>query len=71
MLVFNIFCFNDFKQGHEGFALELALFHIFGSFAEIRPLTIVIDKHKTTLTTITNVVNKDVYCRNTNDNIRI
>jgi len=60
--VFYMLCSNDVKQGHEGIAIEIALTHVFESLGEIRPSAIVIDKHKTSLNTIYNVVQNDVLC---------
>ena len=62
MPVFYMLCSNDIKGGHEGIALELALTHVFESIGEIRPSAIVIDKHKTSLNAINNVVNNDLHC---------
>lgn len=60
--VFYMLCSNEIKEGHEGIALELALTHVFAAIGEVRPSAIVIDKHKTSLTAITNVVNQDLHC---------
>lgn len=71
MPIFLYVIFQWFKQEHEDIALELALTHIFASLGEIQPSAIVIDKYKTSLTIITNVVNKNVYYWNTDGNIRV
>lgn len=69
--IFYVLCSNDIKQDHKGITLELILTHVFGSFGEIRPSVIVIDKDKTSLIANTNVVNKNVYCWSTDGDTRI
>jgi len=54
-------CSNVIKQGHEDIAIEIVLTHVFESLRKIRPSAIVIDKHKTSLNTIQNVVNNNVH----------
>jgi len=60
--VFYMLYNNVIKQGHEGIAIEIALTHVFESLEKIRPSTIVIDKYKTSLNAIRNIVNNDVHC---------
>ena len=69
--VFYMLCSNDVKQGHEGIAIEIALTHVFESLGEIRPSAIVIDKHKTSLNAIQNVVQNDVLCWTYEDGAKV
>lgn len=57
-----MFCSNNVKQGHEGLAIELVLTHVFESLEKIRLFVIVIDKHKTSLNAVQNIIINDVYC---------
>lgn len=49
-------------QGHDGVALELVLTAIFASIGEVSFSAIVIDKYKTLLNSIKNIVNMDEHC---------
>jgi hypothetical protein len=60
--VFYMLCSNDPQGGHEGVAIDIALFHVFESLGEIRPSAIIIDKHKTSLNAIQSVVSNDANC---------
>ena len=64
--VFYILCTRDVKQkqgqNHEGIALELALTAAFASIGNVRPSAILIDKHKTSLNAINEIVGKDIHC---------
>ena len=64
--IFYILCTRDIKQeqgqSHEGIALELALTAAFASIGDVRPSAILIDKHKTSLNAINEVVGKDIHC---------
>jgi hypothetical protein len=59
--VFYMLC-KDKKQWHEGIAIELALTSVFASIGKVRPSAIVIDKHKTSLNSINEVIDKDAHC---------
>ena len=50
------------KQMHESIPIEITLIHILKSLKKIRPSAIVIDKHKTSLNAIQNIMYNDVYC---------
>ena len=52
MPVFYMLCTKDKNKGHEGIAIELVLSAVFASIGEVRPFTIVIDKHKTSSNSI-------------------
>jgi hypothetical protein len=64
--IFYMLCTRDVKreqgQSHKGIVLELALIVIFASIGDVRPSTILIDKHKTSLNAINEVVGKDIHC---------
>ena len=64
--IFYMLCTTDVKreqgQSHEGIALELALTAVFASIGNVRPSAILIDKHRTSLNAINEVVGKDLYC---------
>ena len=49
------------KQSYEGKALDLALTAAFASIRNMRYFTILIDKHRTSLNDINEVVGKDIY----------
>jgi hypothetical protein len=53
---------KDKKQRHEGIAIELALIYVFASIGKVRPFAIIIDKHKTSLDFVNEIIDKDVYC---------
>lgn len=55
-------CNNDVKEVHEGLAIEIALFHVFGSLREVKPSAIIIDKYKPSLNAIQRFVCNDVHC---------
>ena len=42
--------------------LELALTAAFASIGDVRPSAILIDKHKTSLNAINEIVGKDIHC---------
>ena len=66
VLIFYMLCTRDVKQehgqSHKGIALELALTAAFASIGDVRPSAILIDKHKTSLNAINEVVGKDIHC---------
>lgn len=62
MPVFYMLCTKDKNEGHEGIAIELALSAVFASIGEVRPSAIVIDKHKTSLNSISKVISNDIHC---------
>ena len=59
-------CTRDVKreqgQSHERIALELALTAVFASIGNVKPSAILINKHRTSLNVINEVVGKDLYC---------
>ena len=55
-------CNKDKKQGHEEIAIQLASTSIFASIVKIRPRAIIIDKHKTSLNSINEVIDKNAHC---------
>lgn len=64
--IFYMLCTRDVKreqgQSHESIALELALTAAFVSLGDVRPSAILIDKHRTSLNAINEVVGKDIHC---------
>jgi hypothetical protein len=55
-------CSKDKKQGHEGIAIELVLISVSTFIGKERSSAIVIDKHKTSLNSINEVIDKDAHC---------
>jgi hypothetical protein len=61
MLVFYNLYTKDKNKGHEVIAIELALSAVFAYIRQIRPFAIVIDKHKTSINFINNVIYNDIH----------
>ena len=66
VLIFYMLCTRDVKrepkESHEDIALELTLTAAFASIGNVRPSAIFIDKHRTSLNVINEIVGKDIYC---------
>ena len=64
--IFYVLCIRGVKQkqgqSHEGIPLELTLTAAFASIGDVRSSAILIDKHKTSLNAINEVVGKDIHC---------
>ena len=53
---------KDKNEDYEGITIELTLFVVFVSIEEVRPSTIIIDKHKMSLNSINKVISNDIHC---------
>lgn len=61
MLVFYNLYTKDKNKEHEVIAIELALSAVFAYILQVRPFAMVIDKHKTSINSINNVISNDIH----------